>query len=250
MKIHEYQGKELLQRFKVPVPSGGVAETPEGARQVAEALERRPFVVKAQIHAGGRGKGGGIKPAATPEAVEDAAAQILGMTLVTPQTGPEGRVVQKVLVEEAQDIVKEYYLGIVVDRTLARPVIMMSSAGGMEIEEVAASTPELIIKEAVDPAVGLLPYQTRNLAFGVGLAAEQLRAASAFITNLFNLFVSLDCSLAEINPLVPHQFRGAPGPGCQNQLRRQRPVPPRRPGRPGRPRGNRPPGARGPEAPP
>ena len=124
------------------------------------------------------------------------------MTLVTPQTGPEGRVVQKVLVEEAQDIVKEYYLGIVVDRGLARPVIMMSSAGGMEIEEVAASTPELIIKEAVDPAVGLLPYQTRNLAFGVGLAAEHLRAASAFITNLYNLFVSLDCSLAEINPLV------------------------------------------------
>ena len=202
MKIHEYQGKELLQRFKVPVPAGGVAETPEKARQVAEALERRPFVVKAQIHAGGRGKGGGIKPAATPEAVEDAAAQIIGMTLVTPQTGPEGRVVQKVLVEEAQDIVKEYYLGIVVDRGLARPVIMMSSAGGMEIEEVAASTPELIIKEAVDPAVGLLPYQTRNLAFGVGLAAEHLRAASAFITNLYNLFVSLDCSLAEINPLV------------------------------------------------
>ena len=202
MKIHEYQGKELLQRFKVPVPAGGVAETPEGARRVAEALERRPFVVKAQIHAGGRGKGGGIKPAATPEAVEDAAAQIIGMTLVTPQTGPEGRVVQKVLVEEAQDIVKEYYLGIVVDRGLARPVIMMSSAGGMEIEEVAASTPELIIKEAVDPAVGLLPYQTRNLAFGVGLAAEHLRPASAFITNLYNLFVSLDCSLAEINPLV------------------------------------------------
>ncbi len=202
MKIHEYQGKELLQRFKVPVPAGGVAETPEKARQVAEALERRPFVVKAQIHAGGRGKGGGIKPAATPEAAEDAAAQIIGMTLVTPQTGPEGRVVQKVLVEEAQDIVKEYYLGIVVDRSLARPVIMMSSAGGMEIEEVAASTPELIIKEAVDPAVGLLPYQTRNLAFGVGLAAEHLRAASAFITNLYNLFVSLDCSLAEINPLV------------------------------------------------
>ena len=202
MKIHEYQGKELLQKFKVPVPAGGVAETPEKARQVAEALERRPFVVKAQIHAGGRGKGGGIKPAATPEAVEDAAAQIIGMTLVTPQTGPEGRVVQKVLVEEAQDIVKEYYLGIVVDRGLARPVIMMSSAGGMEIEEVAASTPELIIKEAVDPAVGLLPYQTRNLAFGVGLAAEHLRAASAFITNLYNLFVSLDCSLAEINPLV------------------------------------------------
>ena len=202
MKIHEYQGKELLQKFNVPVPPGGVAETPAEARQVAESLERGPFVVKAQIHAGGRGKGGGIKPAATLEEVEEVAGQVIGMTLVTPQTGPEGRLVQKVLVEQAQNIVKEYYLGIVVDRGLARPVVMMSSAGGMEIEEVAARTPELIIKEAVDPAVGLVPYQTRNLAFGVGLPAEHLRAASGFITNLFNLFVSLDCSLAEINPLV------------------------------------------------
>jgi succinyl-CoA synthetase beta subunit len=202
MKIHEYQGKDLLLKFNVPVPPGGVAETPAEARQVAENLERGPFVVKAQIHAGGRGKGGGIKPAASPEAVEEAAAQVIGMTLITPQTGPEGRLVQKVLVEQAQVIIKEYYLGIVVDRSLSRPVIMMSSAGGMEIEEVAARTPELIIKEAVDPAVGLLPYQTRNLAFGVGLPAEHLRAASGFITNFFNLFVSLDCSLAEINPLV------------------------------------------------
>src|SRR3974390_862236 len=202
MKIHEYQGKELLQKFNVPIPPGGVAETPAEARQVAESLERGPFVVKAQIHAGGRGKGGGIKPAATLEEVEEVAGQVIGMTLVTPQTGPEGRLVQKVLVEQAQNIVKEYYLGIVVDRGLARSVVMMSSAGGMEIEEVAARTPELIIKEAVDPAVGLLPYQTRNLAFGVGLPAEHLRAASSFITNLYNLFVSLDCSLAEINPLV------------------------------------------------
>jgi len=202
MKIHEYQGKELLQKFNVPVPPGGVAETPAEARQVAESLERGPFVVKAQIHAGGRGKGGGIKPAATLEEVEEVAGQVIGMTLVTPQTGPEGRLVQKVLVEQAQNIVKEYYLGIVVDRGLARPVVMMSSAGGMEIEEVAARTPELIIKEAVDPAVGLVPYQTRNLAFGVGLPAEHLRSASSFITNLYNLFVSLDCSLAEINPLV------------------------------------------------
>ena len=202
MKIHEYQGKDLLQEFKVPVPPGGVAATPAEARQVAKSLESGPFVVKAQIHAGGRGKGGGIKPAANPEAVEEAAAQVIGMTLITPQTGPEGRLVQKVLVEQAQVIIKEYYLGIVVDRSLSRPVIMMSSAGGMEIEEVAARTPELIIKEAVDPAVGLLPYQTRNLAFGVGLPAEHLRSASSFITNLYNLFVSLDCSLAEINPLV------------------------------------------------
>jgi len=202
MKIHEYQGKELLQKFNVPTPPGGVAETPAQARQVAETLDKGPFVVKAQIHAGGRGKGGGIKSAATPEEVEAMAGQIIGMTLVTPQTGPEGRLVQKVLVEQAQDITKEYYLGIVLDRSLARPVIMMSAAGGMEIEEVAARTPELIVKEAVDPAVGLLPYQTRNLSFGVGLPPEVLRAASGFITNLYNMFVGLDCSMAEINPLV------------------------------------------------
>ncbi len=202
MKIHEYQGKELLQKFNVPVPQGGMAETSVEARQVAETLEKGPFVVKAQIHAGGRGKGGGIKTAATPEEVEELAGQIIGMTLITPQTGPEGRLVQKVLVEQAHEIIREYYLGIVVDRSLSCPVIMMSSAGGMEIEEVAAQTPELIIKEAVDPAVGLLPYQTRNLAFGVGLPPELLRSASGFITNLYKMFVSLDCSLAEINPLV------------------------------------------------
>jgi succinyl-CoA synthetase beta subunit len=202
MKIHEYQGKEHLQKFQVPVPAGGVAETPEEARRVAESLETGPFVVKAQIHAGGRGKGGGIKPAATSEEVEQVAGQILGMTLVTPQTGPEGRLVQKVLVEQAQDIAQELYLGIVLDRSLARLVIMMSAAGGMEIEEVAARTPEMIIKEAVDPAVGLIPYQTRNLGFGVGLEPKLLRPATSFIQNLYKMFVSLDCSLAEINPLV------------------------------------------------
>ncbi len=202
MKIHEYQGKELLQKFKVPVPPGGVAETPAEARQVAETLEEGPFVVKAQIHAGGRGKGGGIKTAANPEEVEAVATQILGMTLVTPQTGPEGRLVNKVLVEKAQDIVKELYLGIVLDRTLARPVIMMSAAGGMEIEEVAARTPELIIKETVNPAAGLMPYQARHLAFGVGVPPELLRPATSFIHNLYHMFISLDCSLAEINPLV------------------------------------------------
>ena len=170
MKIHEYQGKELLKNFQVPVPAGDVAETPEEARRVADALVEGPFVVKAQIHAGGRGKGGGIKVAATPEEVELAARQIIGMTLITPQTGPEGRLVNRVLVEQAQEIDKELYLGIVLDRGLGRPVLMMSAAGGMEIEEVAAKTPELIIKEAVDPASGLMPYQARNLAFGVGLS--------------------------------------------------------------------------------
>ncbi|MBI4644444.1 MAG: ADP-forming succinate--CoA ligase subunit beta [Deltaproteobacteria bacterium] len=202
MKIHEYQGKELLKKFHVPVPNGGVAETPEEARQVAEALLEGPFVVKAQIHAGGRGKGGGIKTAATPEEVEQAARQILGMTLVTPQTGPEGRLVSRVLVEQAQEIDRELYLGIVVDRGLGRPVIMMSAAGGMEIEEVAARTPELIIKEAVDPTAGLMSYQARNLAFGVGIGAHLLRPAVSFIENLYRLFAALDCSLAEINPLV------------------------------------------------
>jgi succinyl-CoA synthetase beta subunit len=202
MKIHEFQGKELLAKFQVPVPAGGVAETPVEARRVAETLESGPFVVKAQIHAGGRGKGGGIKTAATPEEVEQIADQIIGMTLVTPQTGPEGRFVKTVLVEQAQDIDKELYLGIVLDRSLAKPVIMMSAAGGMEIEEVAAKTPELIVKEAVDPAVGLMPYQARNLAFGIGLAPELNRQATSFILNLYRMFERLDCSLAEINPLV------------------------------------------------
>jgi len=202
MKIHEYQGKELLRKFKVPVPAGDVAETPEEARKVADSLIEGPFVVKAQIHAGGRGKGGGIKVAGSPEEVEEAARQILGMTLVTPQTGPEGRLVSRVLVEQAQEIDREMYLGIVIDRSLARPVIMMSAAGGMEIEEVAAKTPELIIKEAVDPAPGLMGYQARNLAFGVGLSPHLLRPAVSFIDNLYRLFITLDCSLAEINPLV------------------------------------------------
>jgi succinyl-CoA synthetase beta subunit len=202
MKIHEYQAKELLRKFKVPVPEGAVADTNREARQVAEELAQGPFVVKAQIHAGGRGKGGGIKVAATPEEVEQLADQILGMTLVTPQTGPEGKVVNQVLVEQAQEIEREIYLGIVPDRSLGRPVIMMSAAGGMEIEEVAARTPELIIKEAIDPITGCMGYQARNLAFGVGLDPKLLRSAVSFIENLYRLFVSLDCSLAEINPLV------------------------------------------------
>ena len=203
MKIHEYQGKELLKRFNVPVPAGGVAATPQEAQAVAQNLEAGPpFVVKAQIHAGGRGKGGGIKTAATVGEVDNLAGQILGMTLITPQTGPQGRLVRQVLVEQAQEIERELYLGIVVDRNLGRPVIMMSAAGGMEIEEVAARTPELILKEAVDPAVGLMPYQARNLAFGVGLEPELLRPAVSFIQNLYKMFLALDCSLAEINPLV------------------------------------------------
>jgi succinyl-CoA synthetase beta subunit len=202
MKIHEYQAKELLRKFNVPVPEGAVADTNREARQVAEELPAGPFVVKAQIHAGGRGKGGGIKVAVTPDEVEQAADQILGMTLITPQTGPEGKLVNQVLVEQAQEIERELYLGIVPDRSLGRPVIMMSAAGGMEIEEVAARTPELIIKEAVNPITGCMGYQARNLAFGVGLDPKLLRPAVSFIENLYQMFVTLDCSLAEINPLV------------------------------------------------
>ena len=202
MKIHEYQAKELLRKFQVPVPEGAVAGTAAQARQVAENLPAGPFVVKAQIHAGGRGKGGGIKTAATAQEVELMSGQILGMTLITPQTGPEGKLVKQVLVEQAQEIARELYLGIVPDRTLGRPVIMMSAAGGMEIEEVAARTPELIIKEAVNPITGCLPYQARNLAFGVGLDPQLLRPAVSFIDSLYRLFIALDCSLAEINPLV------------------------------------------------
>ncbi|MGA9755984.1 MAG: ADP-forming succinate--CoA ligase subunit beta [Desulfobaccales bacterium] len=202
MKIHEYQAKDLLKQFNVPVPQGNVATTSREARQVAEELSEGPFVVKAQIHAGGRGKGGGIKVAATFEEVEGVADQILGMTLVTPQTGPEGKVVNKVLVEQAQDIAQELYLGMVVDRASGRPVIMMSAEGGMEIEEVAARTPSLIFKEAVDPATGCMAYQARNLAFGIGLSPTLIRPATSFIENLYRMFTSLDCSLAEINPLV------------------------------------------------
>ncbi len=202
MKIHEYQAKDLLRKFHVPVPQGNVATTSREARQVAEELAEGPFVVKAQIHAGGRGKGGGIKTAATLEEVEKVADQILGMTLVTHQTGPEGKVVNKVLVEQAQDIAQELYLGLVVDRASGRPVIMMSAEGGMEIEAVAARTPELIFKEAVDPAAGFFPYQARNLAFAIGLNPALIRPATSFIENLYRMFISLDCSLAEINPLV------------------------------------------------
>jgi succinyl-CoA synthetase beta subunit len=202
MKIHEYQAKDLLKKFSVPVPQGNVATTSREARQVAEELAEGPFVVKAQIHAGGRGKGGGIKTAATLDEVEKVADQILGMTLVTPQTGPEGKLVNKVLVEQAQDIAQELYLGLVVDRASGRLVIMMSAEGGMEIEEVAARTPELIFKEAVDPAAGFFPYQARNLAFGIGVNPALIRPATSFIENLYRMFISLDCSLAEINPLV------------------------------------------------
>ena len=201
MKIHEHEAKEILKRYGVPVPEGGVASTAEEARAMAERLGGA-VVVKAQIHAGGRGKGGGIKLADGPEEAQRAAEAILRMTLITPQTGPEGRLVQKVLVEEGMEIEKELYLGVVIDRSANRPVVMASEAGGMDIEEVAAETPEKILNETVDPLLGLKPYQARNLAFGLNLPAELISPGVKLIVGLYKCFEEMDCSLAEINPLV------------------------------------------------
>ncbi|MCH7767952.1 MAG: ADP-forming succinate--CoA ligase subunit beta [Nitrospinae bacterium] len=201
MKIHEHEAKEILKRYGVPVPEGGVASTAEEARAVTERLGGT-VVVKAQIHAGGRGKGGGIQLADGPEEAQRAAEAILGMTLITPQTGPEGRLVQKVLVEEGMEIEKELYLGVVIDRSANRPVVMASEAGGMDIEEVAAETPEKILNETVDPLLGLKPYQARNLAFGLNLPAELISPGVKLIVGLYKCFEEMDCSLLEVNPLV------------------------------------------------
>jgi len=201
MKIHEYQAKEILARYGVPVPRGRMAATVDEAEQVARDLGGR-VVVKAQIHAGGRGKGGGVKLAADRDAARDAAHQILGMTLITHQTGPEGRLVQRLLVEETLPIARELYLGIVLDRGTGLPVVMASPAGGMDIEEVAAKTPELIFKEAFQPGTGLMGWQARKLAFSLGLPNEAISAAMKTITALAKAWVEMDCSLAEINPLV------------------------------------------------
>ncbi len=201
MKIHEYQGKELLHSFGVVIPRGRIADTPEEAEQIARELGGK-VVVKAQIHAGGRGKGGGVKLAANPGEALQVANQILGMTLVTHQTGPEGRLVRRVLVEETLPIKRELYLGIVVDRAAGKPVFMASAAGGMEIEEVAAKDPDAILKEAFDPDRGLQPYQARRLAFGLGIEGPALNAAVSMMISLARAFVALDASLAEINPLV------------------------------------------------
>ena len=201
MKIHEYQAKELLEKFGVIVPRGRVAATPQEARKIAEELGGA-VVVKAQIHAGGRGKGGGIKVAKSPDEAEKAADSILGMRLVTHQTGPEGRLVQRVLVEEAGKIARELYLGVVIDRVSECPVIMASEAGGMDIEEVAAKTPEKILKVAVDPAVGLQPFQVRKLCFGLNLGKDITKKVARMISGLYKAFIECDCSLAEINPLA------------------------------------------------
>lgn len=201
MKIHEFQAKEILKTFSVPIPRGEVAKTPEKAREIAEKLGGK-VVIKAQIHAGGRGKGGGVKAVETPEEAYQAAKQIIGMNLVTHQTGPEGKKVKQVLVEEGLEVIKELYLGMVVDRAQAKPVIMVSGAGGMEIEEVAATSPEKILKVAVDPATGFMGFHSRKLAFGLGLEKELNKQALSLIAQLFKIFMEKDATLVEINPLV------------------------------------------------
>ena len=201
MNIHEYQGKELLAKYGVAVPRGGVAETADAAERIAADLGGA-VVVKAQIHAGGRGKGGGVKLAGTPAEAKEVASQILGMTLVTHQTGPEGRLVKKVWVEEASDIERELYLGIVLDRATGRPTIMASTEGGMDIEEVAAKTPEKLLKVPVDPALSVWPSTARRVVYGLGLPADLVREGVKFVTNLYRFYDEMDASLLEINPLV------------------------------------------------
>jgi succinyl-CoA synthetase beta subunit len=202
MKIHEYQAKEIFRRFGVPTPRGEMVTTPEQAQAAAERLGTKIVVVKAQIHAGGRGKAGGVKLAKSPAEAASLAKAMLGMTLVTPQTGPGGRIVQRLLVEEGLDIKRELYLSILVDRAVAAPVIMASTAGGMEIEEVAHKNPELILRETIFPATGLQPYHSRKLAFGLGLSGDAASAAGPFLQGLYKTFLETDASLAEINPLI------------------------------------------------
>jgi succinyl-CoA synthetase beta subunit len=202
MKIHEYQGKELLGRYGVAVPRGIVARSPEEAYHAAKELGTEVVVVKAQIHAGGRGKGGGVKLARSADEAQEIARQMLGMKLKTHQTGPEGQEVRTLLVEEGLPIDKEFYLGVVLDRQTGRPVFMASSAGGMDIEEVAATEPEKILKEAIDPAVGFRPYQARKLAFGLGLPPELINQAAKFMQALYSAYEQMDASLLEINPFL------------------------------------------------
>ncbi|MCM3739061.1 ADP-forming succinate--CoA ligase subunit beta [Oceanobacillus luteolus] len=202
MNIHEYQAKELLRDFGVKVPRGHVAYSVDEAVEAAEKLGTDVTVVKAQIHAGGRGKAGGVKVAKGLDEVRTYADEILGKVLVTHQTGPEGKEVKRLLIEEGCDIKKEYYIGVVLDRATSRVVLMGSEEGGTEIEEVAAATPEKIFKEVVDPVVGLAPYQARRLAFNMNIPHELINKAVGFMTSLYEAFVAKDCSIAEINPLV------------------------------------------------
>jgi succinyl-CoA synthetase beta subunit len=202
MKIHEYQAKAILAKFGVPVPRGEVAFTKHEAREVAERLGAPIVVVKAQIHAGGRGKAGGVKLARSVDDAEVLAGQILGMKLVTPQTGEEGRIVHRVLIEEGLDIRRELYLSVLLDRASAAPLFMASTAGGMEIEEVAKDHPEAILRESIRPETGLQPYHARRIAFGLGLPADMINVATPFLQSLYRAFIETDASLIEINPLI------------------------------------------------
>jgi succinyl-CoA synthetase beta subunit len=206
MKIHEYQAKEIFRKFNVAVPNGKVAKKVDdvkgGAVRAAKELGGKVWVVKAQIHAGGRGKGGGVKVAKSIPQVRKYADEILGMNLVTHQTGPEGKLVKRLLIEEGINIAQELYVGITLDRAQSKNVFMVSTEGGVEIEKVAEETPEKIIKEAVDPAVGLQAYQARKLAFGLGLSGNQFKNAVKFLINLYKVYEATDASIAEINPLV------------------------------------------------
>ncbi len=202
MKIHEYQGKAILKEFGVPVPRGIVARTADEAEAAARELGTEVVVVKAQIHAGGRGKGGGVKLAKSPEEARQIASEILGMMLVTHQTGPEGREVKTLLIEEGLPIDKEFYLGITLDRVTGRNVFMASSAGGMDIEKVAEETPELILKETIDPAVGLRGFQARKLAFGLDIPNDLINQAAKFMMSLYDAYEKIDASLVEINPFL------------------------------------------------
>lgn len=202
MNVHEYQGKEILKSYGVTVPNGKVAFTVEEAVEAAKELGTQVCVVKAQIHAGGRGKAGGVKVAKNLDEVRTYASEILGKTLVTHQTGPEGKEVKRLLIEEGCDIKKEYYVGLVLDRATSRVVLMASEEGGTEIEEVAAKTPEKIFKEEIDPAIGLQPFQARRIAFNINIPNELVNQAVKFMMGLYNAYIEKDCSIAEINPLV------------------------------------------------
>jgi len=202
MNIHEYQAKEIFRKYGVPTPRGGVAFSGPEARKVAEELGGNLWVVKAQIHAGGRGKAGGVKLARTLDEVEKIAEEMLGMTLVTHQTGPEGKVVKKVYIEEGADIKAEYYLGMVLDRALEMPVMMASTEGGMEIEEVAEKTPEKIVKVAIDPTIGFQPFHARKLAFGLGLGKDEQKEFIKFANALYKVYMDNDAEMIEINPLI------------------------------------------------
>ena len=202
MNIHEYQGKEIFRAMGVAVPEGRVAFTAEEAVEKAKELNSDVYVVKAQIHAGGRGKAGGVKIAKSLSEVETYANELLGKQLVTHQTGPEGKEVKRLYIEEGCDIQKEYYVGFVIDRATDRITLMASEEGGTEIEEVAAKTPEKIFKETIDPVIGLSPFQARRIAFNINIPKESVNKAAKFLLSLYNVFVEKDCSIVEINPLV------------------------------------------------